>query len=115
MATILSMPSQIDMYQDMSALSAEMVEAARANEWERLVTLERSVSLLREALVAMEDNTGLSEEQIGLKAALIRRILDDDAEVRRHTEPWMEQVRQFLGGSARRHQVERAYGASSAA
>ncbi len=114
MATILSMPSQIDMYQDMSALSAEMVEAARANEWERLVTLERSVSLLREALVAMED-AGLSEEQIGLKAALIRRILDDDAEVRRHTEPWMEQVRQFLGGPARRHQVERAYGASSAA
>jgi flagellar protein FliT len=48
-----------------------------------------------------------------LKRTLIQRILDDDAEVRRHTEPWMEQVRQFLGGSARRKQVEGAYGASS--
>lgn len=112
MASMLPMASQIEMYQDMSALSARMVDAARANDWERLVALERSVSLLREALAAMDDgNAGLGERELELKAALIRRILDDDAEIRRHTEPWMEQVRQFLGGTARRQQVERAYGA----
>lgn len=111
---MLAMPSQIEMYQDMSALSARMVEAARANDWDTLIGLERSVAALRDALMAMDENAGLSDEEVGRKAALIRRILDDDAEVRRHTEPWMEQVRQFLGGNARRQQVERAYGASSA-
>ena len=110
---MLAMPSQIEMYQDMSALSARMVEAARANDWDALVGLEHSVAALRGALAAMDDNAGLSDGEIELKAALIRRILDDDAEVRRHTEPWMEQVRQFLGGNARRQRVERAYGAAS--
>jgi flagellar protein FliT len=41
---------------------------------------------------------------------MIQRILKDDAEVRRHTEPWMEQVRRFLNGDARKRQVDRAYG-----
>ena len=40
-----------------------------------------------------------------LKAALIQRVLDDDAEIRRHTEPWMEKVRQLLGGTAKRRRV----------
>jgi flagellar protein FliT len=110
---MLAMPSQIATYQEMSALSAQMVEAARANDWERLIGLEQSVATLRDTLLAEDDNSRLSSPEIDLKRALIQRILDDDAEIRRHTEPWMEQVRQFLGGNVRRKQVERAYGASA--
>ena len=109
MATMLPMPSQIELYEEMSALSACMVEAAQCNDWERLVALERSVAALRDTLM-MEDNAALSNDEVGLRRALIQRILDDDAEVRRHTEPWMEQVRQFLGGANARRKVERAYG-----
>jgi flagellar protein FliT len=108
-----SMPSQIEMYQDMSALSARMVEVARARDWDSLIGLERAVADLRDSLMRTDDNTGLSEEELGLKAALIRRILDDDAEIRRHTEPWMERIRQFLGDSARLQQAERLGGTSS--
>jgi flagellar protein FliT len=106
------MPSQIEMYQDMSALSAKMVEAARARDWDRLIGLERAVAALRDSLMSADDNAGLSEAEAGLKAELIRRILDDDAEIRRHTEPWMEKVRQFLGDSARLRQAERLGGSS---
>lgn len=107
---MLLMPSQIEIYQEMSALSARMVEAAQAQDWERLVVLEKSVAALRQLLMSDDDNAGLSPDEQGVKAALIRRILDDDAEVRRHTEPWMEQVRQFLGGTAKRRRVEKTYG-----
>jgi flagellar protein FliT len=107
-----AMPAQIETYQEMSALSAQMVDAARANDWERLIGLEKTVATLRETLLAEDDNSRLSPLELDLKRALIQRILDDDAEIRRHTEPWMEHVRQFLGGNARRKQVERAYGAS---
>jgi flagellar protein FliT len=99
------------MYQDMSALSAEMVEAARANDWERLVALEQSVARLRQALAAMDD--GLGGLEMELKASLIRRILDDDAEIRRHTEPWMDRMRRFLGGADRRQEAEPGRGASA--
>lgn len=113
MATMASMPSQIERYEEMSALSARMVEAAQCNDWEALVMLEKSVAALRDTLVTETEgyaSLSLSPAETEMKRALIQRILDDDAEVRRHTEPWMEQVRQFLGGAATRRKVERAYG-----
>lgn len=108
---MLAMPSQIEIYEDMSALSAQMVTAARAQDWETLVGLERSVASLRKTLENDEDGNALSGIELERKRALIQRILEDDAEVRRHTEPWMEHVRQFLGDTSRRKRVERAYGA----
>lgn len=110
---MLSMPSQIETYQEMSALSAQMVEAARAQDWDRLVVLESSVSALRNTLSAEDDNANFASSERELRATLIQQILDDDAEIRRHTEPWMEHVRQFLGQGARRREVERVYGASA--
>jgi flagellar protein FliT len=111
--TMLPMASQIEIYQEMSALSSRMVDAARASDWDNLIKLEKSVVALRLSLAADEDNSRLTSSEIETKRTLIQRILDDDAEIRRHTEPWMEQVRQFLGGTARRKQVESAYGAST--
>lgn len=114
MATMYPMPSQIELYQEMSALSAQMVDAARANAWDQLIALEQRVAALRQTLSTVDDSSSLISAEVDNKRALIQRILDDDAEIRRHTEPWMEQVRGFLGDNTRRQQVERAYGASSA-
>jgi flagellar protein FliT len=107
------MPSQIDTYKEICALSAQMVEAARANDWERLADLEGNVAALRDSLMDEDDNTSLSLPELDLKHGLIQRILDDDAEIRRHTEPWMEQVRRFLGGRTSRERLERNYGGGS--
>lgn len=110
---MLAMPSQIETYKEICALSAQMVDAARANDWERLVDLERGVASLRDGLTGDDDNYSLSMQELDLKHGLIQRILDDDAEIRRHTEPWMEQVRRFLGGRSTRDRVERAYGSGN--
>ena len=111
---MLLMPSQIDTYQQICALSAHMVEAARANDWDQLVILERNVAALRDELARDDDgNDALSTQELDLKHGLIQRILDDDAEIRLHTEPWMEQVRRFLGGRSTRERVERSYGSSA--
>lgn len=111
MCTMLSMLAPIDIYEEMSAISARMVEAARNNDWENLIRLEKSVMALRLSLTA-DDNNRLTPQEMDIKRALIQRILDDDAEVRRHTEPWMEQVRQFLSGDIRSSPVGNACGAS---
>ncbi len=107
---MLSMPAQIELYEQMSALSAQMVEAAQANDWERLAALEKSVTALRNILMVEEDNASISLQEAEIKRALIQRILDDDAEIRRHTEPWMEHIRQYISGAAKRRDVEQAYG-----
>ena len=99
------------LYESMSAISAHMVEAAAACNWERLVALEKDCAGLARHLEANGEPIRLSAAERTRKVDLIRRILADDAEVRRHTEPWMEQVKQLLGGGARERSVRRAYGA----
>ncbi len=112
-ATMLLMPAQIEIYEQMCALSNRMVEAARASDWEQLIDLEQSVADLRDTLLKEADGPLADPKTAEKKRDLIQRMLRDDAEVRRHTEPWMEQVRRFLTGGVRKQQVDRAYGAGS--
>ncbi|MBS0323113.1 MAG: flagellar protein FliT [Proteobacteria bacterium] len=94
----------------MGALSGRMADAARANDWDQLVQLEKSVRMLRFSLEALPAaNDLLSSAEIELKRSLIQKILDDDAEVRRHTEPRMEHLRQFLGARRQHRRIEKAY------
>ena len=98
---MLSMPAHIDRYEEMSVLSARMVDAARSGDWDGLVTLERHVAALRDSLAStgapLPDSLEAAPETARMRG-LIQKILDDDAEVRRHTEPWMEHVRLLLSG-----------------
>ena len=105
------MPSQIELYEEISALSTRMVAAAQSGDWDNLIELEQGVAKLRDTLLVTSENLSLQDAE--RKRILIQRILDDDAEIRRHTEPWMEQLRQFLGDASRRKRVERTYGSST--
>lgn len=106
---MLAMSIQLELYREMRALSSRMVEAARAADWERLVALERAVADLRDRLMQESAETGDAQEAEE-KRALIQAILADDAEIRRHTEPWMEQVRRYLTGRINQDRIDRAYG-----
>lgn len=98
---MLSMPAHLDRYEEMSVLSARMVDAARNGDWDGLVILERHVAALRDSLAStltpLPDSLETAPEAARMRG-LIQKILDDDAEVRRHTEPWMENVRLLLSG-----------------
>ena len=109
--------SSLALLEEMSSYANEMVDAARANDWDRLTRLEKKVASLRDRM-GMEEALGfqgrasrrMSEEERLKKVALIRRILDDDKEVRVHTEPWMDSVRQLLSGGSRQRKLRDAYG-----
>lgn len=100
---------QLKLYEEIATLSTRMVDAADENDWEALSELERHVAALRDVLMASED-AGLSTLEMEQKRILIQRILANDARVRERTEPWMEQVRRFLGASANQRRVANAYG-----
>lgn len=114
LASMLVMASQIQLYKQMSRLSARMVRAARASDWDRLIELEREVAALRDALgesVVLDVTAGDAglDAEVGEKRRLIQSILQDDAEVRRHTEPWMEKVRMFLGQDHQRQNYDQPF------
>ncbi len=107
--------SSLALLEQMSNYSTEMVDAARANDWDRLTRLERQVASLRDRM-GVEEALGfpsrpkrMSDDERQKKIDLIRRILDDDKEVRVHTEPWMDNVRQLLSGGARERKLRNAY------
>ena len=111
---MLRMPSQIELYEEMSLLSSHMAAAARASAWETLKELERRIAGLRSRLLAVAEDGKLPAADLARKHSLIQRILEDDAEVRRHTEPWMEHLSKLLSDSARRRDILKAYAASVA-
>ena len=109
-----SLMSPLSLLEQMSTYSTQMVDAARANDWDRLCRLERQVSSLRDRL-GIEDalvarNKPMANEEKNRRVALIRRILDDDREVRVHAEPWLDNVRQLLSGRSRQSAPRSTYG-----
>ncbi|WP_374338132.1 flagellar protein FliT [Methyloversatilis sp.] len=87
--------NSLTLLESMRRISGDMVDAARANDWDRLVSLEQNVAALRSTLAA-NDEPASSPAERARKFDLMRQILADDAEVRRHVEPWVQQVKGFL-------------------
>lgn len=91
--------TSLPLLEDMGRISDRMVEAARANDWDQLVALEQNVARLRERIADNDEHCSVAvgQGERARKLALIRHILANDAEVRRHVEPRMEQIRIYLG------------------
>ena len=97
-------------YDAMSVKSALMVDAAKNSDWDRLVALEKDCRAMVATLKKVD--TGTSRPDAGYvrrKVALIRKVLADDAEVRRYTEPWMEQLQVLLGSARQEQRLQQAY------
>ncbi len=103
--------STLEAYLRLHDLSCHMVEAAQANDWDRLAALERDQATLRGLLPQLSVGNSLPTEAARI-AQLIRQTLDNDAEVRRHVEPWMNSARKLLTTGRRGRAMRAAYTAS---
>ena len=85
-------------FESIATLTGEMCKAARAGEWDKLALLEARCAAVVAVLQAASPIQFPPHLQ-RRKAKLIQKIMADDAEIRRYTEPWMEKVKTFLGSS----------------
>ncbi len=96
-------------YTAIAQLTRSMLEAARDSDWDRLVELERSCG----AYFALLFETGAGQPDdaafISRKAALIHRILDDDAAIRLLVEPWLAQLSLLIGNTQQQSRLQHAY------
>lgn len=101
--------------ESMSILSADMVKAAHANDWDRLVKLEQQMAGIRAKLMRIEPDgrqpADFSEADAAREMSLIATMLENDKEIRRHVEPWLASTRKLLTGTTRDRAVRKAYGA----
>jgi flagellar protein FliT len=98
------------MYEEASRLTHKMLLAARANDWDRLVAYEKVCSVRFERLISEQPRQPQSAEFQRRKGALIRAMLDDDAQIRLVVEPWLKTLSMLIGNTRQRSRLNQAYG-----
>lgn len=97
-------------YDRLSAATGHMLSAARAGDWERLVSLEKDCSDIVALLTRLENDEPLPEGLRLRKSAMLRKVLADDAAIRDITEPWLARLGSMLGANRRSQNLLRSYG-----
>ena len=105
----------LGIYVSISDKTGEMVEAAQASDWDRLVALEQDCRGLTDELRRADTAPAEGKHFTERKFELLRKALADDAKVRECTEPWMHQLTQYLGSARQQHRLQSAYGVSAGA
>jgi flagellar protein FliT len=100
----------LDTYGSIAAKSGQMLEAARSSDWERLIALEQDCRALAATLRRVDHGaSGADPAYLQRKAELIHKVLADDAEIRKYTEPWMNQLALYLGNARQQYRLMQAY------
>jgi flagellar protein FliT len=85
-------------YEAIEQASAEMLDAARAGNWDQVVKLEGACVLLISQLKHAARGKDLGPEEAQLKSRIMQRILVNDAEIRHLAEPWLEDLDNMMAG-----------------
>lgn len=99
----------LELYASIAVKTGEMLHAAKGSDWDRLVELEHDCSELIEKLKLTDGGAGAGAAFVERKVGFIRKVLADDAEIRKFTEPWMNQLQVYLGSARQEHRLRRAY------
>lgn len=91
-------PVLLNYYEAIERASQDMLEAARAGNWDHVVKLEGACALLISQLKHAASKQSLGPEEAQLKSRIMQRILVNDAEIRQLAEPWLEDLDNLLAG-----------------
>jgi flagellar protein FliT len=90
-------PPLIERYQQIAQLSHQMLAAARRDDWDEVARLEvdcrHRIAQLKQA--AMIEPLNAVEQR--RRIALLRDILQHDAQMRMRAEPWLIELEGLLG------------------
>jgi flagellar protein FliT len=88
----------LNYYEAIEKASQDMLESARAGNWDHVVKLEGACALLISQLKHAASKQALGAEEAQLKTRIMQRILVNDAEIRQLAEPWLEDLDNLLAG-----------------
>ena len=98
-------PQLLSYYEAIERASADMLNAARAGNWDEVVKLEGACVLLISQLKnaahepTPDQNHGeQTNEAARVKSRIMQRILVNDAEIRQLAEPWLQDLDDTLAG-----------------
>lgn len=103
----------LSLYETVAEITDQMLAAARTGNWEQLAALESrcssQVEILKQNDQIRQPLTPLAREK---KTRIIKKILEDDRQIRDITEPWMAQLSAMLSSTGTERKLSQAYGAN---
>ena len=101
----------IDHYHSIAESSQLMLDAARAGDWDGLVSAEeecarRIAALQRHQESPVHDGSNVDRTQ---RMNILSEILARDAQIRDFTTPWLRQLEQLLSSAGRDRQLGNTY------
>jgi flagellar protein FliT len=96
MATTISNADFLLRYEEIAALSAQMLAAARRDDWNGLIGMQDDYIRLVASLKAVDETMTLAESERQRKFDLIRQILADDAAIRDLASPRLARLSALL-------------------
>jgi flagellar protein FliT len=88
-------------YEEIALASREMLEAAQRGDWELVATIEGRCCALIAKLKAAARAEALNPAEKQRRIALLRAILEDDAQIRVRSEPWLRDLEALIGPAGR--------------
>ena len=102
----------LSLYESVADITRQMLDAARTGNWEQLAELESQCSS-QVAMIKSGEHavpmTGVSRDR---KVKIIRKILEDDRQIRDITEPWMARLSAIMNGAGPDLTPSQGYGAN---
>ena len=86
------------LYEETLARTREMLDAARAGDWDGLVQRERSRALLVERLKEHDPDPARDAATLERKREILLEISRADEQINTLTQDWMHELRDVLGG-----------------
>ena len=88
----------LSFYEAIEQASADMLNAAKAGDWDQVVKLEGACVLLISQLKHAARQAPLDAEASKAKSRIMQRILINDAEIRHLAEPWLQDLDDLIAG-----------------
>lgn len=96
-------------YKAILEITRKMLSAARNNQWDELIVLEKECRSLTEKLMNNNPEPILNEDLLKNKINMIHEILNEDAQIKAITQPWMEKLQHMLNTTDHSHKTRQAY------
>ncbi|MDD2810794.1 flagellar protein FliT [Rhodoferax sp.] len=84
----------IDYYKAIENSSAQMLDAAKSEDWDKVMRFEGACAVLIEQLRDRAVQEQLQPEHRAEKTRIMQRILNNDAQIRYLAEPWLAHFEQ---------------------
>ncbi|MBL8512271.1 MAG: flagellar protein FliT [Betaproteobacteria bacterium] len=90
----------LGLYENIADTSEAMLESARAGNWQETEHLKKVALMGITEARTIADKVTLTANERKVKIFIMRRILSNDAELQKITQPWLQRVSQWIPARA---------------